>query len=110
QPVRAARRSDEEPAAGDGAGARGGRRRVSSRREALADAGRSGVEDAGGLGQSCEVTCSARLEATKTRKHETALYKSISCFRAFVARDDRRTHTLPLLPARSLHRVRRAES
>src|SRR5580765_6090814 len=72
QPVRAARRADEKPVPGDGAGARGGRRRISSRRQALADPGRSGVEDDGVLGQRREVTWFASVAATKTRKHPSA--------------------------------------
>ena len=59
----------------NGAGARGRRRRVSSRRQALADPGRSGVEDDGGLGQRREMTCGARVDATKTRRHETDPYE-----------------------------------
>src|SRR5262245_29978583 len=51
EPLRAARRAAQKPAADDAPGARGGRHRVPSRRQTLGVAERSGVEGPGRLGE-----------------------------------------------------------
>src|SRR5438093_7295409 len=90
--IRAAGRAAQEPAARDAAGARSGRHRIPSRREALGVADRSGMEDARRLGEPYSVGADPRVRPGR--------HTGRPC------NDDA---SVPVLSARPLHRVRRAK-